>query len=38
MMWEKFRKKRWVGIVSNLYVLVLTIFVIWMLFLTRIPF
>ncbi|MGB5189359.1 FtsB family cell division protein [Robiginitalea sp.] len=32
MTWKNFRKKRWFGIVSNLYVLVLTIFTIWMLF------
>jgi cell division protein FtsB len=32
MTWRNFQKKRWFGIVSNIYVLVLTIFVIWMLF------
>jgi cell division protein FtsB len=32
MTWTDFRKKRWFGIVSNIYVLVLTIFAIWMLF------
>lgn len=32
MTWMNFRKKRWFGIVSNIYVLVLTIFAIWMLF------
>jgi cell division protein FtsB len=32
MSWKDFRKKRWFGIVSNIYVLVLTIFTIWMLF------
>lgn len=32
MSWKDLRKKRWFGIVSNIYVLVLTIFTIWMLF------
>ncbi len=29
---KELRNKRWFGIVSNIYVLVLTVFVIWMLF------
>jgi len=32
MTWKNFRKKKWVSIVSNIYVLVLTIFTVWMLF------
>ncbi len=32
MTWKSFRKKRWFAIVSNIYVLVLTIFTVWMLF------
>ena len=32
MSWRDLRKKKWVGIVSNLYVLILTIFAVWMLF------
>ena len=32
MSWKYLRKKRWFGIVSNIYVLVLTIFTVWMIF------
>jgi cell division protein FtsB len=32
MTWKDFRKKKWFSIVSNIYVLVLTIFTVWMLF------
>lgn len=32
MGWKKLKKKRWFGILTNLYVLVLTVFVIWMVF------
>ena len=32
MSWKDLRKKRWFGIVSNIYVLVLTIFAVWMIF------
>ncbi len=32
MSWKDLKKKKWFGIVSNIYVLVLTIFAIWMLF------
>ena len=32
MTWKNFRKKSWFSIVSNIYVLVLTIFMVWMLF------
>jgi cell division protein FtsB len=32
MNWKDLRKKRWFGIVSNIYVLVLTIFTVWMVF------
>lgn len=32
MSWQKLRKKKWFGIVSNIYVLVLTVFAVWMLF------
>jgi cell division protein FtsB len=32
MTWKNIRKKRWFSIVSNIYVLVLTIFMVWMLF------
>ena len=29
---KKLKKKKWFGIVTNMYILVLTVFVIWMLF------
>jgi cell division protein FtsB len=32
MSWADLRKKKWFGIASNLYVLILTIFAVWMLF------
>lgn len=32
MKWKDLRKKRWFGIVGNIYVLVLTIFTVWMIF------
>ena len=32
MNWKDLRKKKWFGIVSNIYVLVLTIFTVWMVF------
>ena len=32
MSWAELRKKKWFGIASNLYVLILTIFAVWMLF------
>ena len=32
MNWKDLRNKRWFGLVSNIYVLVLTIFTVWMVF------
>ena len=32
MSWRDLRKKKWFGIASNIYVLILTIFAVWMLF------
>ena len=32
MSWKRLRKKKWFQVASNLYVLVLTIFLVWMLF------
>ena len=32
MGWKEFRKRKWVGWLTNIYVLILTVFVIWMLF------
>ena len=32
MNWQELRKKKWFGIVGNIYVLVLTIFTVWMIF------
>jgi len=32
MSWADLRKKKWFGIASNLYVLIITIFAVWMLF------
>ena len=32
MNWKDLRKKKWFGIVSNIYVLVLTLFTVWMVF------
>ena len=32
MSWADLRKKKWFGIAGNLYVLILTIFAVWMLF------
>jgi len=32
MGWKEFRKKKWFTILTNIYVLVLTVFVIWMTF------
>ena len=32
MGWKEIRKKRWFSILTNIYVLVLTVFVIWMAF------
>ncbi len=32
MGWKKFRKKRWFAILTNIYILVLTVFVVWMTF------
>ena len=32
MGWKEFRKRKWVGWLTNIYVLILTAFVIWMLF------
>ena len=32
MSWAELRNKKWFGIASNLYVLILTIFAVWMLF------
>jgi cell division protein FtsB len=32
MNWRDLRKKKWFGIAGNLYVLILTIFAVWMLF------
>jgi cell division protein FtsB len=32
MSWQKLRNKKWFGVVSNIYVLVLTVFAVWMLF------
>ena len=32
MGWKEFRKQKWVGWLTNIYVLILTVFVIWMLF------
>lgn len=32
MSWQDLRNKKWFGIASNLYVLILTIFAVWMIF------
>ncbi|MCE2611661.1 septum formation initiator family protein [Flavobacteriaceae bacterium D16] len=32
MGWKDLKKKRWFGILTNLYILVMTVFVIWMVF------
>lgn len=32
MFWKRLRQKKWFKILSNLYVLILSIFVVWMLF------
>jgi cell division protein FtsB len=32
MGWKDLKKKKWFGILTNLYILVLTVFVIWMVF------
>ena len=32
MNWKELRSKKWFGIIGNIYVLVLTIFAVWMLF------
>lgn len=32
MNWKDLRKKKWFGLISNIYVLVLTIFAVWMIF------
>lgn len=32
MGWKELRKKRWFGIATNIYVLVMTVFLIWMIF------
>ena len=32
MGWKALKKKKWFGVLTNIYVLVLTVFVIWMLF------
>lgn len=32
MNWKEVRRKKWLGIIGNIYVLVLTIFSVWMLF------
>ncbi|MEJ2585329.1 MAG: septum formation initiator family protein [Robiginitalea sp.] len=32
MNWKDLRKKKWFGIIGNIYVLVLTIFTVWMIF------
>ncbi len=32
MGWRELRKKKWFGIVTNIYILILTVFVIWMVF------
>ncbi|MEO1010314.1 MAG: septum formation initiator family protein [Bacteroidota bacterium] len=32
MGWKELRKKTWFGIMTNMYILVLTVFAIWMLF------
>ncbi len=32
MGWKKIRKKKWFGILTNIYILVLTVFVVWMIF------
>ena len=32
MGWKKIRKKRWFAILTNIYILILTVFVVWMIF------
>ena len=32
MGWKKIRKKRWFAILTNIYILILTVFVVWMVF------
>lgn len=32
MNWKELRRKKWFGVVGNIYVLILTIFAVWMLF------
>ena len=32
MGWKELRQKKWFGILTNLYILVLTVFVVWMVF------
>lgn len=32
MGWKKIKKKRWFSILTNIYILILTVFVVWMIF------